>query len=361
MAPVGRDFGIDPQVPTIQIPAAKLWASEWATSSSLGPYSYGPPNIGYTTNVEEYNGYPSFGDSETPTTTLAGQQTWVNNTLCAAVAANLQKLAYWTMYDPYTLFTTNGWPDHGYAPGQQLAWGGYWGVAYEQSSLQYKPAASPLQQYYLNGALTCPGGDGAVWNAQPTLSLTPLSPYYTVNQPVRVMWTASDFSAFTSSGASGTLACDNEAALNPTGSGLQPASCAIIDAQPSSSTGNYTVSVTATGTNGTSTATATASVTIGTAPQLNAVTTLPPGGPTTYITLWGAGFAAAGNTITLTQQGAGSVTFSDGAGIVYESPTQINVNITGGTGQLTAGSWTVRVNNNYPGTIPSTGVSVTIQ
>jgi len=325
----------------------------------LGPFSFGPPNEGYTTDAEQYNGYPSFGDNQTPTTTVAGQQTWINNTLCAALSAHVQKLAYWAMYDPYTLFTNNGWPEYGYAPGQKLAWGGYWGLAYEQSPLEYKPSATSLQQYYASGILNCPGGDGSVENAAPTLSLTPISPYYTVNQPVRVMWTASDFSAFTSAGASDALTCDTEVAIP--GEGLQPASCVITDAQASSTTGNYTVSVTATGTNGTSTTTATASVSIGTAPQLNAVTTLPPGGPTTYITLWGAGFAAAGNTITCTQQGAAPVTFSDGAGIVYESPTQINVNITGGTGQLTAGTWTVSVNNNYPGTTPSTGVSVTIQ
>jgi hypothetical protein len=334
---------------SIQIPAAKLWASEWATSSSLGPNGTGVPNVGYTTNAEEYNGYPSYGDSDTPTTTVSGQQAWIQNTLCATVAAGVQKLAYWALYDPYTLWSTPPWSK----VGQDLAWNGYWGLAYEQPTLQYK--GSVLQQYYQNGLLNCPGGTGSVYNATPILSLTPLSPYYTVNQPVRVMWTASDMSAMSSPGAVGTLTCDTNAQLS---SSVQPASCATTDAPPSSTTGNYTVSVIAVGSNGVSQTSAQTTVSIGIAPVLDAVT-IQTSGSTVYMVLWGEGFATAGNTITCIKGGT-IVQFyaSDGVGLAYESPTQINVNL---ASRLSSGTWTVSVSNGYPGTTVSNNVSVTIQ
>ena len=137
----------------------------------------------------------------------------------------------------------------------------------------------------------------------------------------------------------------------------QPASCATTDAPSSSITGNYTVSVTAFGTNGVSQTSAQTTVSIGTAPILSAVT-IQSSGSTVYIVLWGEGFAAAGNTITCTKGGT-MVQFyaSDGVGLAYESPTQINVNL---ANRLSSGSWTVSVSNGYPGTTVSNSRPVTI-
>jgi hypothetical protein len=152
------------------IPASKILVTEWATSSSLGPSSNGVPYYGATTDPAAGNGYPAYGDANAPTMTVPGHAAWVQNTLCTFRDAGIQKLAYWSMYDPYTLWSAPPWSQ----VTQGLAWNGYWGLAYEEPVNGFKPAwSSVLQPYYQFGTLSCPAG--SVFNAAPILSLTPIS------------------------------------------------------------------------------------------------------------------------------------------------------------------------------------------
>jgi hypothetical protein len=329
------------------IPASKIFVNEWATSSALGPASTGVSYIGETTDVDQYNGYPSYGDSGDPTMTASAQSAWVQNTLCAFNQAGVQKAAYWAMYDPYTLFSSTPWS----IVGQGLAWY-YWGLAYEEQNYGNKPAWSVIQQYYQYGTLSCP--TGGVVNASPLLSLTPLTNYYTINQPIRVTWTASDISAISIPGASTTRDCSLYTDTTLSSSSLLTASCASTDAPYSTTTGTYTVTATATGTNGSSSnqVAATASVEIGLRPSLEAITNENYTSTVSYtgwMLLWGRGFAnEKQNAILCTRSGYSDVWLydSDGVGLSWESNTQINVSL---QGRLAPGVWTVKLWNNYSG------------
>jgi hypothetical protein len=52
---------------------------------------------------------------------------WLTNTLCVLRGASIYKTAYWSMYDPYIMWTAPPW----YKTGQDLAWNGFWGLVYE--------------------------------------------------------------------------------------------------------------------------------------------------------------------------------------------------------------------------------------
>jgi hypothetical protein len=327
------------------IPHNKIFVNEWATSSALGPSATGVPYVSSTTDVDEYNAYPSSGDSQTPVMTEQAHASWVQNTLCALSQAGVQKAAYWAMYDPYTVFSAS---PYSYV-GQGLAWWGYWGLAYEESGNGNKQAWSVLQQYYQYNTLTWPPG-GTVYNASPLLSLTPLTHYYTVNQPIRVNWTASDISAIAIPGASTTLGCDMLTRQSLSSNSVEAASCAWTDAPYATTTGNHTITATATGTNGSpnNQTTATATVLIGVGPNLNAATNADYGytiSAAGWMILWGEGFANESvNAIQCIRNGYSDVWLSGASDLPWQSNTQINVNL---QNLLAPGVWTLKEWNGY--------------
>jgi hypothetical protein len=328
------------------LPPSKIFVNEWATSSALGPT--GIPYWAYTTDAEQYNGWPIYGDNQDPTMTAADQVGWVQNTLCAFNQIGIQKAAHWALYDPYTLFSTPPWS----YVGQGLAWT-YWGLAYEEASLGNKPAWSVVQQYYQYGTLSCPSG-GTVYNASPLLSFTPLTSYYTINQPVRLTWTASDVSSISVPGASKTIDCYVYAQSPVISSTVAAASCASTDAPYQTYTGNYTITATAIGTNGNpnNQTSASATVQIGLGPNLTAITnqyysyTIR---ASDEMILWGQGFSNEKvNAIQCTRSGYSDVWMYDGDGVNldWESNTQINVNL---ANRLAPGVWTIQEWNGYSG------------
>ena len=97
---------------------AKLFVVEIATSSSLDS------TIAAVSSSSRANNVPSWGDWQTPTTTVSGQVQWLNNTLCTFSALGIQKMAYWSMYDPYTMWSTYPWQ----LSGQDLSWNAFLGT-----------------------------------------------------------------------------------------------------------------------------------------------------------------------------------------------------------------------------------------
>ena len=141
---------------------------EWATSSAIGnPY-----------NNPSGASAAAAADSNTPTTTAAGQAQWLTNTICAYRNAGINKYAYWAMYDPYTLWSTSPWNK----TGRDLAWNGFWGLSTDSGV--DKAAWSALRTFYLTdpSSWSCPS------TPPPVVSLLPNNDYFTLGQPVRVTW-----------------------------------------------------------------------------------------------------------------------------------------------------------------------------
>jgi hypothetical protein len=328
----------------LPVPGYRIFVVEFATSSSLNSTPDGGNNI------------PYYGDAQTPTTTSAGLSQWLTNTLCVYQGAGIDKMAYWSMYDPYTLWTGAPW----YLTGQALAWSGFWGLSYERESYGDKSAWSTLRSYYLNGTLAC--GSPFPINATPVVSLTPSTSYYTVNQPVRVTWTAADTASLSVNRShTGSNSCwvDQNPRLI---SGTEiVGSCAYSDTAAFYTLGSQ--SVTFTGNNLYSTSRyATANFSIGLGPTVNAVT------DQNYsytinrydtIVVWGNGFSlTGGNTIQLVRAGYSDVWMYEGDGHYFwdDSHTQINASL---DGRAAAGQWTLYVRNYWSGT-PSAAYSLTI-
>ncbi|HSB13571.1 MAG TPA: hypothetical protein VLE22_03880 [Bryobacteraceae bacterium] len=325
----------------IPAPVAKIFVVEFATSSSLNS----PPNG---------NNIPYYGDAQTPTTTVSGHSQWLNNTLCAYRSAGLQKYAYWSMFDPYTMWTGSPW----YVTGQDLAWSGFWGLSFEPEASGDKPSWSLLSSFYLNGSINCPSPGQS--NAPAVVSLTSSSNYYTVAQPVRLTWTAADVASFSlNRGHGASYSCSPE----QTGqvSSDVAGSCAYTDASAFSSTGSQTVTLTGYNVWG-SPQNASASVTIGLGPIVNAATDQ----NYTYtinaydtIIVWGNGFSlTGGNTIQLTRAGYPDVWMYNGDGHYFwdHSHFQINASL---DGRAATGQWTLYVRNGYSGT-PSAAYTIMI-
>lgn len=327
----------------LQVPANKIFVVEVATSSSLNSTPNGGNNI------------PYYGDSETPTTTQAGLSQWLTNTLCVLRGAGIYKTAYWSMYDPYTMWTDPPWSK----TGQDLAWNGFWGLAYELEAYGDKAAWSVLRSYYLNGALSCAYPFPS--NATPLVSLTPSTSYYTVNQPVRVTWTAGEAATASLDRSHGGSYSCNPAQTSALSSTDIVGSCAYTDAAAFYALGTQTV--TFTGTNlASSSQNATASVTIGPGPTVSAVTdqnlssTI---NANDTIVVWGNGFSlTGGNTIQLTRSGYPDVWMYEGDGYYFwdESHTQINASL---AGRAAPGQWSLYVRNYWSGT-PSAAYTLTV-
>ena len=185
--------------------------------------------------------WASVADAQTPTTTASGQSQWVSNVLCGYLSAGLSKLAYWSMYDPYTLWATSPWSQSG----GTLAWDGFWGLAYENDgsgSFLAKPSWATLSSYYLNGSLSC--------TASPVVSLQADASYYTLAQPMQMSWTAAETHSLSLSQGDGShsYSCITGRMIPYSGSpqGSLVGSCAHTNASPFNSTGNKTVTLTAT-------------------------------------------------------------------------------------------------------------------
>ncbi|SPF42106.1 hypothetical protein SBA4_2880001 [Candidatus Sulfopaludibacter sp. SbA4] len=239
------DLTLVPGTGGIPLPPAQILVTEWATSTSLDPHG---------------NGIPSAGDSDDPTMTAAGQVNWVRNTLCALAGTGIQKLAHWNLYDPYTLFSTPPWYGSAAVPNASyLAWFGYWGLGYEQQSAGWKTVwGSVILPYYQNGVLSCPS---SLEYAIPVVTLTPWGDYpnytpgeyYTVGEPVRVSWTASDVAGLSTTAAGGTVGgtYDCETISSVSASGLATVSCGSSDLQPNfTQTGPGTLTITGTSVGG---------------------------------------------------------------------------------------------------------------
>ncbi len=327
----------------LQVPASKIFVVEVATSSSLNS----TPSGG--------NGIPYSGDSQTPTTTQAGLSQWLTNTLCVLRGASIYKTAYWSMYDPYTMWTDPPWSK----TGQDLAWNGFWGLVYEDENYGDKPAWSVLRSYYLNDTLNCAYPFPS--NATPLVSLTPSTSYYTVNQRVRVTWTAGEAAtASLDRSHEGSYGCrpSQPNLISPTDI---VGSCAYSDAAAFYTLGTQTV--TFTGTNlASSSQNATASVTIGLGPTVSAVTdqnysyTI---NADDTIVVWGNGFSlTGGNTIQLTRSGYPDIWMYEGDGYYFwdESYTQMNASL---AGRAAPGQWNLYVRDYWSGT-PSAAYTLTV-
>ena len=321
------------------IPISKIYVVESATSSALNSSPNG-------TNLV------SWGDANTPTTTTAGQDTWLNNVLCRLQIAGLTKYTYWSLYDPVALWTSFPWSESGV----NLSWSGYWGLDYQSSG--QKPSFSMLASYYKSNSLSCPLTLG-------TLAIVPESTFYTYNQPIRISFNQSDLNQYMLNGAPTygiTYACGSGGQLASYGmnsTSVADASCGFYDQVPTNTTGTVLLSLKAS--TFAPTASASGSVTIGPAPTIAAVTNqnyTTPIHTTDWVVLWGNGFSGTGgNTVTLSN-GTSTYTFneSDGLGFWDQSYTQVNAQL---GGRVPAGTWTVKISNGWSSQ-SSAGFQITI-
>jgi hypothetical protein len=327
---------------------SKLFVVEFATSSSLQSALFN------SVNDSKGNDVPSWGDAQVPTTTVAGQAQWLNNTLCAFNGVGFQKMAYWSMYDPYAMWTGSPWLQ----TGQTLSWNGFWGLIYEGESYGDKPSWSTLRNFYANGSLSCPITQNS---SVPILAILATSNYYTSAQPIRLYWNVGDnVSLAANSGHGSSFSCsDNQTTALSTSSLV--GSCGFTDINPNYSIGPRTVSLTATSGAGGSQA-ANVSLTIGDAPQLNAVTNSNYSmtvASNDVAIFWGNGLSrSGGNTVQLVRSGYPDVWLFDGDGHYFfdESHFQINSSL---AGRASPGVWTVYLRSPYSGT-PSAAFSLTI-
>lgn len=368
----------------LPIPPARAFVSESATSSGLNP---GEANTGTETT--------GFADNNVPNTTTAGQSAWVQNMLCVLNSAGIQKLAYWALYDPFTLWSGSPW----YYDAEELS-STFWGLAFEPEASGFKPSWSVLQQYYENGTLSCssPSQD------QPIIALVPGSktapepvapgspglqtPQFTINQPIRIGWNAAEVASFTyfwtyMSGfpdelvqlpKSATYACDYSDFLGTElGPGLTVASCAVTDVglDAFTSTGSYNiylggVSVGGLGASGTTAVPVqiVSSPGVTSALGYNGTTyssTILPGN---YIVLYGYGFSqTGGNTVkfqpTNGGNGGNTLVLTDGSGLSWDQ-ANVQINISPNSAFTAGTTWNVTVNNSYSPTY-SASFPVTIQ
>ncbi len=345
-----------PYNPSIAVnpPANKIFVVEFATSSSVKE-----PGVPSQDEVKG-NDIQSWGDDNTPTLTPTRQDQWLRHTLCGYIAGGVQKFAYWSLYDPYTMWKSPPWRQSGY----ELTWNGYWGLKYVRESDGDKPSWSTLRNFYLSGSLSCSAP------RQPANTLKADNAYYTIGQPAGVIWTAADIAGWTitdiPSNAT-SYSCDQTGweGNSPTGYVYwQPnGSCAYAYSTPATITGTRTFTFTAQPVGGASpTALASASVTILGAPFITTITNSLYSGTISqkdFIVVWGNGFSRfGGNTLQFVRPGYPDVWMwiNDGYWFWERSYTQIWAWL---GGRLAPGQWTLYVRNGYPSG-PSSGFSVYI-
>lgn len=332
----------------VQPALSKLFVVEFGTSSSLSSSMVG------ATNDSTANDIPSWGDWQTPTTSAQGQAQWLNNTLCTFSSVGLTKMAYWSLYDPYTMWQTYPWSQTGLT----LSWNGYWGLSYENESLGDKSSWNTLKNFYVSNTLSCPGTSS---NATPIVKTLLTSNYYTEAQPLRVYWNVADTSNLAITGTYGNSYSCLASQSAPLSTSSLVGSCGYTDLAPGYSAGSRTVQLTAYNASGSSQSSA-ATVTIGIAPQLNAITN------TSYLgsihandvaIFWGNGLSiSGGNTVQFVRAGYPDVWLYDGDGYFYYNTSHFQINSDLG-GRVAPGTWTVYLRSPYSGT-PSAAYTLTV-
>ncbi len=332
----------------ISIPPGKIFAVEFATSSALPVAAGGELPSFY------------FGDNNTPTATADGQAEWLRGTLCALHTVGIRKFAYWTLYDPVTFWTSAPYN----VSGNDLAWQGYWGLAFEPEAQGNKPAWDVLRNYYTTGQ---PDGCSA---RPPVLAITSSAEYYTVGQPVRLTWSAANVtSRLVAPGGTAldittvpppmsglpSYSCRAGQSFNPADDRLE-GSCASADLQPFAVTGNQTITVQAIS-NSNVASSLTRTVEIGSASVINAVQ--PDYGVQATITANGTliargkGFSlTGGNSLQFTRPGFADVWAYAGDGYYWWDQSHSEIWIGLGN-RLSPGSWNVTVRNGYNNGAPS--------
>jgi len=336
-APYNPSVALNPQ-------ADRIFVVEFATSSSMT----------YPVALQDEvkgNNIQTWGDANTPTLTPSGQAQWLRSALCAFQSANIQKLGYWALYDPYAMWKNYPF----YFSNYDLAWNGYWGLKYEREIDGDKPSWVVLRDFYLNGSLQCS-------NPRPP-SITfkrdnAAAGYYTIGQPVGLIWTAADTSAWAITDIASNVSSYPCKLVTWTGSGpgdpfysSPNGSCAFAYSPPIYVTGPKTFTFTATPVGGGTPAQTSANVTIGGSPTISAVTDNEYSaniGQYDYLVVWGDGFSRfGGNTLQFVRSGYSDVWMwiNDGYFFWERSYNQINAYL---AGRLAPGTWSLYVRNGYP-------------
>ncbi|HLH29775.1 MAG TPA: hypothetical protein VKY31_01140 [Terriglobia bacterium] len=335
-----------------QVPAGSIFVTEFATSSSID-------TIGGS--LQRGNNILSYGDSDAPTLTPAGQATWLQNTLCAFQGAGINKLAYWASYDPYTLWTSQEWGKYG----DDLAWNGYWGLSYENSSDGNKAAWTTLTNLYNYTSLSCPAGTPRTPAAylQTETDLYGYPAKYTIGQPIGLRWSATETTSISISGVSGSstsygCTSDFTATLVTVNASALAGSCSLVFAPYQTSTGTYTYTLTASNNQGSgapATTTASASAEIDLNPSVNAggIVNASTGSSTIYasdtISIYGEKFSRnQTSSLQWIRPGYSDVWMSYGDGHYYWNGSYFRINVSLDS-RLASGTWQVKVWNGYSG------------
>jgi len=328
------------------IPTSKMVITEFGTGTSLEAAPVG-------------NGIASFGDNQTPTTTLEGQKQHLTNTLCAFQKLGINKFAYFGFYDSASTWAI----DFSYS-GSVLAWNGYWGLSSEIRSYGDKPALTAMLNY---PSLGCP--DPAI----PVVALMTDAPYYVAGDQAQVTYSAADVTSLSINATRipPSFSCINNTFLSPDPLGSCGYTKIVIQGSPP---------LLLTGTNGSPPGKSALPVrpfTVGTMPLLDHVDNLSnatscrlatsQGCPLNATQLdrlfvYGLGFdRAGGNIITLT--GPGTVYLFEANPVTTPPPVFIQSTpglIDAALGCFVSpGTWTLTVKNPNSAT-PSAGMTLVV-
>jgi hypothetical protein len=378
----GTQATCNTQLGQCPIPASKMIVTEFGAGSS---FEAGP--IGNQT--------ASFGDSQEPTTSAAGQAQMLTQTLCAMKTVGVRNTGQFGLYDSYSWWASN-FPD---SNASGLAWEGFWGLksevpsSYNPNSDGAKPAWGVMSAVNPYPA-SCPAAGVpptpviAVLPADGGVPTAGANPYYTVNDTANVFYTGANVTSLSMSPPPGIVpaasswACDVPSTRLASGSALV-GSCgyALFTDMSSVGTGLFTLSGSNNDVDGAQVAASTQAtpvntpVTVGLAPIVTGLvdfnntsqqcnlTTNPSCTLTVSqldtIEVFGAGFnPTGGNTITLTNQGNQQVlSISDGYYFWDASRTQMNAQI---GCFVPAGSWTLSVVSPNTSSLPSAGSAITV-
>lgn len=326
----------------------RIFINEFATSSSVKE-----PWVPFQEPVKG-NDIQAFGDDNTPVLTPSGQAQWVGCALAAFSGAGIQKLAHWSLYDPYTMWSAPPWNQTGH----QLAWNGYWGLKFEREADGNKPAWGTLVNFYQGGSAACP--------SVPINTLKTDNAYYTTGQPAGLIWTAANTAVWELSPLpylpyAPTYDCKSGEWFSPVASG----SCAFTFSTGATSTGPQTYNFTAKPSGGSPTTTAWATATIVGAPLVYSITDESGSSVLNqygWIVVAGNAFSKFGgfNTLQFVRSGYNDVWMyaGDGSGYPFQqgSYTQISAML---GGRLAPGQWQLYMRNGYDSG-PAGPITITI-
>jgi hypothetical protein len=153
------------------IPFSKMVVTEYGTGTSFE----GPP-IGNRT--------ASYGDAYTPIFNLAGQQSWLNTTLCLFARRAIPAHAYFGLYD-----SASFWERDYNSTGADLAWLGYWGLSSELQSYGDNGKKLSWSTFFDFNPNACPASNIP---ATPALALLADADYYTVGDSGKLTYAAAN-------------------------------------------------------------------------------------------------------------------------------------------------------------------------